>query len=250
MDAGDSLIQFQDVTFGYEPDRSVLRGISFTLDRAQRVGIVGPNGCGKTTLLHLIVGLLRPASGCIRVFGAARSAERDFHEVRRRVGLVFQNPDDQLFCPTVLEDVAFGLMNLGKSRDEARRIAARTLDRLGLSGFEKRITYRLSGGEKRLVALASVLSMNPEVLLLDEPTAGLDEASRSRLLDVLGGLPQAMIFVSHERRFMDHLATDLMRLEDGGLSSDRRKPAAPEIPAPSPAHRPAAGDRRARPQSN
>ena len=141
------------------------------------MALLGPNGCGKTTLLHLIVGLLRPSAGQIEAFGRQRMAEADFHEVRRRVGLLFQDADDQLFCPTVAEDVAFGPLNLGKSRDEVRRIVAGTLDSLGLAGYEHRVTYRLSGGEKRLVALATVLAMQPEVLLLDEPSGGLDDAS-------------------------------------------------------------------------
>ena len=117
------------------------------------MALLGPNGCGKTTLLHLIVGLLRPNAGQIEAFGRRRVAEADFHEVRRRVGLLFQDADDQLFCPTVAEDVAFGPLNLGKSRDEVRRIVAATLDSLGLAGYEHRVTYQLSGGEKRLVAL-------------------------------------------------------------------------------------------------
>jgi cobalt/nickel transport system ATP-binding protein len=218
MVAGDALIQLDSVTFAYSGNHTVLREASLTLQPGRRIGIVGPNGCGKTTLLHLIVGLLKPASGSVTAFGRPREEEADFHEVRRRVGLLFQNSDDQLFCPTVLEDVAFGPLNLGKSRDEAKRIASDTLDRLGLSGFEGRITYKLSGGEKRLVALATVLAMDPEVLLLDEPAAGLDEEATVRLLEVLRALPQAMIFASHEPNFLAALATDILRLNHGQLA--------------------------------
>ena len=153
------LICFRDVDFAYQADRPVLRGCSFSLSLGERIALSGPNGSGKTTLLHLIVGLLRPVGGTVEAFGKIRRQEQDFHEVRRRAGLLFQQPDDQLFCPTVIEDVAFGPLNLGNSRAEARTVAEETLDHLGLSGFGPRITYELSGGEKRLVTLACVLAM-------------------------------------------------------------------------------------------
>ncbi len=190
-------------------------GCSFQIEQGERVGLVGANGSGKTTLLHLIVGLLRPESGRIEAFGSARRREADFHEVRRRAGLLFQDADDQLFCPTVAEDVAFGPLNLGKTQREARAIVAQTLDSLGLAGYEERITYRLSGGEKRLVALATVLAMQPDVLLLDEPTAGLDEHYTDRIADIFVGLPQAMLIISHDRQFLDSTATRLLRLSSG-----------------------------------
>ena len=173
----DALVEMQDVKFSYGPDRPVLDGCSFRLETGQRLALLGPNGSGKTTLLHLVVGLLRPAAGRIEAFGKVRREEADFHEVRRRAGLLFQEADDQLFCPSVAEDVAFGPLNLGKPRDEVRRIVTHTLQSLGLHDYEHRITYRLSGGEKRLVALATVLAMQPDVLLLDEPTSELDEAA-------------------------------------------------------------------------
>ena len=208
------LIEFRDVDFAYGPGRPVLSGCNFSLRPGERVALLGPNGCGKTTLLHLIVGLLRPNAGQIEAFGR-RVVEADFHEVRRRVGLLFQDADDQLFCPTVAEDVAFGPLNLGKPRDEVRRIVAGTLDSLGLAGYEHRITYRLSGGEKRLVALATVLAMQPDVLLLDEPSGGLDDAATERLVGVLARLPQAMIVVSHDRAFWEAVTTSVAELREG-----------------------------------
>lgn len=217
----ESLVLLDDVSFGYDPQRLVLNRCCLRLDREERVGLLGSNGSGKSTLLKLIVGLFRPTQGRIEVFGQPRQRERDFHEVRRRVGFLFQDSDDQLFCPTVAEDVAFGPLNIGKTRDEAWRIVAETLEALGLSGFEQRITYKLSGGEKRMVALASVLSMNPEVLLLDEPTAGLDETAAQRVLDVLAGLPQTMLIATHDDRFLDTLATRSLRLADGRFLPDR-----------------------------
>jgi cobalt/nickel transport system ATP-binding protein len=187
------------------------------LHPGQRLALLGSNGSGKTTLLHLIVGLLQPAAGRIEVLGQLRRKEADFHEVRRRVGLLFQDADDQLFCPTVAEDVAFGPLNLGKPRDEVRSIVRHTLERLSLGGYEHRITYRLSGGEKRLVALATVLAMQPEVLLLDEPAGGLDEAARQRLRSVLATLPQAMLIVSHDRTFWEPIANGVLRLDAGRI---------------------------------
>ncbi len=212
----ESLIQFVNVTFSYTTEKPLLSGLSFDLFPDERVGIMGPTGSGKTTFLHLVVGLLKPTSGTIRAFGKARQEERDFYEVRVRAGLVFQDSDDQLFCPTVLEDVAFGPLNLGKSPEEARTIAVETLYSLGLEGFEDRITYKLSYGEKRLVSLATVLAMHPDVLLLDEPTNGLDEDSKKRLSTLLCSLSQAMIIVSHEQEFMNTLATRIVRMSSGG----------------------------------
>ena len=213
----DGLIVFRDVDYAYGPELPVLRQCNFRLQAADRLAVVGPNGSGKTTLLHLIVGLLRPARGEIEIFGKPRREEADFHEVRRRVGLLFQEADDQLFCPTVLEDVAFGPLNLGHDRSTVRRIATQTLEELGLSGNEHRITYKLSSGEKRLVALAAVLAMQPEVLLLDEPTAGLDETSRRRLLEILQNLPQTMLVVSHDHKFREALAKRTLFLQEGRL---------------------------------
>jgi len=213
----EALVRLDGVSFAYSPDRPVLCGCDFELRAGQRIALVGPNGSGKTTLLAIIVGLLRPTSGVVEVLGKPRRREADFYEVRRHVGLLFQHADDQLFCPTVAEDVAFGPLNLGLPRPQVRDLVARTLQSLGLAGYERRITYKLSGGEKRLVALATVLAMQPQVLLLDEPTAGLDEASVRRIESILLGLPQAMVLVSHDRKFLQPLATHWLRLEQGRL---------------------------------
>ena len=187
----------------------------------ERVCLAGGNGAGKTTLMHIMVGLLRPFTGQIVAFDRERKEEADFREVRARAGLLFQDPDDQLFCPTVAEDVAFGPLNLGKKPDEAMKIVERTLAALDLSGFEDRITHKLSGGEKRLVTLATVLAMEPDVLLLDEPTNALDERAHQRLVEILLALPQAMVIVSHDRQFRERLATREVAL-DGGLIDDGR----------------------------
>jgi len=215
MGVNDTLLRLRAIGFAYPAGAPVLEGLDFDLRAGERVGLVGANGSGKTTLLHLVVGLLRPTAGEIEAFGSVRRREPDFIEVRRRAGLLFQEPEDQLFCPTVAEDVAFGPLNLGLKRDEVRCRVSETLGRVGLAGFERRVTYHLSGGERRLVALATVLAMQPELLLLDEPTAELDQSSTERLISVLDDLPQAMLIVSHDREFRVRLARRAVKLESG-----------------------------------
>ncbi len=213
----EMLIRMERIRFAYEAERPVLADVDLALRAGERVGLRGANGAGKSTLLHLIVGLLTPAAGRLEVLGRVREREADFEEVRARVGLLFQDPDDQLFCPTVVEDVAFGPLNLGRSRDQARVTAARTLASLGLAGYEERITHHLSLGEKRLVSLAAVLAMEPAVLLLDEPTSGLDPDAEARVVEVIDGLSQAMVVVSHERGVLDRLASRTLCLDGGRL---------------------------------
>jgi len=210
------LFSLRDVSFGFA-NRSVLKHVNFDLCARERVALTGANGAGKTTLLHLLVGLIRPSTGDILAYGQTCRNERDFRAVRLRTGLLFQDPDDQLFCPTVLEDLAFGPLNQGKTEQEALAICERTLATLGLEGFAHRVTHKLSGGEKRLVSLATVLAMQPDVLLLDEPTNGLDEKTERRLIEHLEALPQAMLFVSHDRRFIERLAKRAILLQDGRL---------------------------------
>ena len=210
-----SLIELSEIHFAYPGCPSVLKGASLCLDAKERVCVVGHNGAGKSTLLHIVVGLLRPSRGRVVAFGRERRVEADFLEVRRLAGLVFQDPDDQLFCPTVAEDVAFGPLNLGKSKDEAMEIVDRVLSALDLAGFKDRITHKLSGGEKRLVTLAAVLAMEPKVLLLDEPTNALDENNEARLIEILLSLPQAMIVVSHDAQFRARIGSRAVRLVDG-----------------------------------
>lgn len=214
------LFHLDRVSFAYDGTHRVLDGASFQLHAGERVALIGANGAGKTTLFHLMVGLELPLAGTVSAFGAPRRGERDFKAVRARAGILFQDSDDQLFCPTVAEDVAFGPLNLGKSPAEARAIVADTLTALGLQGFEQRITHKLSGGQKRLVALATVLAMHPDVLLLDEPTTGLDEDTAERLTGILLGLSQAMVVISHDRAFLDRIATRRVRLAQGRLHAE------------------------------
>lgn len=216
----DTIIQLSKICFSYPGRSPVLNDLEFSLRRGERIGWVAPNGSGKTTLFHIIMGLQPPDDGRIEIFGRQVKEEKDFVEVRRRIGLLFQDADDQLFSPTVLEDVAFGPLNMGKSPEEAIAISKYTLDRLGLKDFEERVTFKLSGGEKRLVALATVLAMEPEVLLLDEPTSGLDEKTKERLKEVLKTLDLSYILISHEFDFMADVVTAYQTLQDGKLIED------------------------------
>ena len=217
MGVKEAAIRLRGLSFSYNSDRPVLDRLDLELARGERLGVIGHNGSGKTTLLHLIVGLLAPSAGEIGVFGKARVSEADFLDVRTRVGLLFQDSEDQLFSPTVGEDVAFGPLNLGRGKEEATRIASEKLAAVGLAGFEERISYRLSTGEKRLVSLAGVLAMEPDVLLLDEPSAGLDEDAEARILEILGALQMGMIVISHDRDFLRGLCSRVVRLQGGKI---------------------------------
>ena len=198
--------------------RLVLDGVSLTLRAGERLALTGANGAGKTTLLRTLVGFERPCGGRLVAFGAERRRERDFHAVRAQAGLLFQESDDQLFAPTVVEDVAFGPLNLGLSSRAAVERAEETLEQLGLAALSRRLTHRLSGGEKRLVALAGVLAMRPRALLLDEPTNALDAHHMHRLTTILAGLDVAMVVVSHDFRLLERLATRVALLADGRLA--------------------------------
>ncbi|MDZ7582572.1 MAG: ABC transporter ATP-binding protein [Deltaproteobacteria bacterium] len=214
------IIKLDRITFSYPGASPVLKDLDFSLFEKDRIGLIAPNGSGKTTLFHIIMGLLKPTAGHIEIFGQPVAGEKDFVAVRRRIGLLFQDSDDQLFSPTVLEDVAFGPLNLGKSKQEAIAISRKTLAFLGLDGFEDRITIRLSGGEKRLVSMATVLAMEPQAMLLDEPSAGLDEATKIRLIDILKNLDISYVIVSHEFDFLTQITDTIYTLQNGRIEVD------------------------------
>ena len=197
--------------------RPVFDDVDMSIGAGERVALLGRNGAGKSTFLRCIMGLHRPSSGVIRILGKTCVTEQDFQSVRGLVGLVFEDSDDQLFCPTVIEDVMFGPINLGHSPALARSMAERTLESLDLSNLADRVTHELSGGRKRLVALATVLAMDPELLLLDEPTNGLDAEAAEQLVQHLEKLPQSLLLVSHDSRFIDRLCDRALVLEAGSL---------------------------------
>lgn len=212
------IINLEGICFKYPgTSENAIDDLNLKIYRQDRIGLMGPNGSGKTSLFHIIMGLLKPNAGNIKIFGKPVITEKDFRKVRNRIGLLFQDADDQLFSPTVLEDVAFGPLNLGKTPDQAKKIAIDTLYELGLDGFEHRVTYKLSGGEKRLVSLATVLAMKPEVLLLDEPSNGLDEKTKARLIDVLSHLDLSYILISHESDFLYGLTDSIYTMKNGKI---------------------------------
>lgn len=210
------LLALNDVTV-LRDGEAVLRHASLSLGAGERLAIVGPNGAGKTTLLRTLVGLERQVQGRVRLFGAECRKEAAFRTVRPRIGYLFQDSDDQLFCPTVIEDVAFGPLNTGCTQQEAVRRAEEVLEQLGIGPLGPRLSHRLSGGEKRLVCLAGLLAMKPDVLMLDEPTNGIDAANGVRLRAALRGFPGAMLLVSHDDGFIAELATRAMAIDNGTL---------------------------------
>lgn len=224
LPADKTLVELTSISFAYQGRPPVLRDASLRLGAGEKLGLVGDNGSGKTTILHLIMGLLRPLAGRVTLFGRAMQAEADFAPLRGRIGLLFQNADDQLFSPTVLEDVAFGPLNQGKSPARAEEIARRTLARLGIEELAGRVAHQLSGGQKKMAALAAVLAMEPEVLLLDEPTAGLDFPARQRLLALLRDIDLTMLLISHEYDFLAEVTQNVLVLRDGVVIAEAAAP--------------------------
>lgn len=211
------MLKLNKVSYTYpQHTKPILHKLSFSITD-KRIGIIGPNGSGKTTLLHLLVGILTPTEGELLHHDKVVTSKEDLRNLRKDVGFLFQSSDDQLFSPTVIEDVAFGPLNLGYSPKKAKEIAVATLERIGLNGFEDRITHRLSGGEKKLVALATILSMEPKVLLLDEPTNNLDPETTSRLIEILDTLDLHEVIISHDWDFLSHTTSVLYELKHGHI---------------------------------
>ena len=208
-----ALFSFEQLSFAYPQGPELLQDTSFSFQASEKIGFHGPNGCGKSSFFLLVTGLLKPKSGHIRFHDRIISKEKEFRALRREVGLVLQNADDQLFHATVLEDLAFGPLNLGLSPAEAKKRAEATLEQLGLSNLRDRLTHQLSGGEKRLIALASILAMQPRVLLLDEPTNDLDPVHKKKLMQILHELQAGWIIISHDFDFLRDTCTGFMSIE-------------------------------------
>ncbi|MHB1006771.1 MAG: energy-coupling factor ABC transporter ATP-binding protein [Chloroflexota bacterium] len=212
--AEDLIYELAGVGYDYGEGIQALRGVDLTVHAGERVAILGANGSGKSTLLKIMDGLYFASSGTVRAFGVPlderRLADDTFaFAFRRRVGLVFQDADVQLFSASVREEVAFGPLQLGLSQGEVKERVREVLALLGIEGLADRPPYRLSGGEKRKVCLASVLSIRPEVLLLDEPTAGLDPRSRCVLVEFIGRLHEAghtVVTATHDLDILDDIA--------------------------------------------
>ena len=215
-------LEVANLSFHYPDGSAALQAVSFVVAAGESVAVLGPNGAGKSTLLLHLNGLLpesRPHDGAVRV-GGQPVVRANLPEVRRQVGLLFQDPDDQLFCPTVFEDVAFGPRQLALTEEQVRQRVEEALTRVGLVGFESRLPHHLSQGEKRRVCLAGVLACQSSILVLDEPTSGLDPRGRRELKALLRQLPITKIIATHDLELAAELCPRTLLLDGGRLVAD------------------------------
>ncbi len=213
------IVSMQDVHFAYPDGRTALSGVNFTIHHGESVGLVGANGAGKSTILLHLAGVLLPQKGEVRV-GDCPVTKDTLREVRRHVGLVFQDPDDQLFMPTVGQDVAFGPLNQHLPKPEVERRVSEALGRVGATHLMDRPAHRLSGGERRAAALATVLALAPDILLLDEPSASLDPASRRRVIGYLRSFEHTRIIASHDLDLVLDVCQRTLVLAEGRVVAD------------------------------
>jgi cobalt/nickel transport system ATP-binding protein len=218
-------VEFRHVSFHFDGASPALVDVSFRVAAGERVALIGPNGAGKSTLLLHLAGILPDGEGGghgegeVVVFGTVVHPDT-VQEARLRVGLLFQDPDDQLFCPSVGEDVAFGPKQLGVKGDALRDRVARALSRVGLAGFEERLPHRLSGGEKKRVGLAGLLAYEPKILAFDEPTSGLDPRARRQLITVLAHLEATQILATHDLALAAETCSRTIVLDGGAIVAD------------------------------
>ncbi|GAA1290786.1 putative ABC transporter ATP-binding protein [Planotetraspora silvatica] len=212
-------LQVSGLAYAYPDGTQALFGVDLTITRGERVALLGPNGAGKTTLVMHLNGILTAGHGTVEVAGLLVRADT-LREIRRRVGLVFQDPDDQLFMPTVREDVAFGPANLGVRGAELERRVADALDRVGMLEAADRPPHHLSFGQRRRVAVATVLAMEPEILVLDEPSSNLDPASRRELAQILKNLDVTVLMVTHDLPYALELCERSLILSRGVIAAD------------------------------
>jgi cobalt/nickel transport system ATP-binding protein len=215
------ILETREVVYSYGDGTTALKDVSISLEEGRKIALVGPNGAGKSTLMMMFNGILRPTSGEVCFRGRSlRYDSAHLREIRRKVGMVFQNSDDQIFAPTVYQDVAFGPVNLGFPEDKVKKYAGYALQYVGLSGYERRPPHHLSGGEKKRVAIAGILAMEPEVMILDEPTSNLDPASSEEIMDMLDELNcggKTMIISTHDVDLAYRWADEVILMEDGGV---------------------------------
>ena len=213
------LIEVRTLSFSYPDGHTALRDVSLTIHAGEKVALVGPNGAGKSTLMLHLNGILRPTAGAVRITGL-EVRDENLGRVRGAVGLVFQDPDDQLFSPTVFDDVAFGPIYQGLPAAEVQRRVQVALDAVRMGHMARRVSHHLSTGEKKRIAIATVLSMSPAVLVLDEPSAGLDPRARRGLIGLLRDLPQAMLVATHDLRMVQELLPRTVVMDEGGVVAD------------------------------
>jgi cobalt/nickel transport system ATP-binding protein len=213
-----NVLRVQDLHFSYHDGHQALRGVSFEMCPGDKVALVGPNGAGKSTLMLHLNGILL-GNGEVTV-GSARLTRDNLPVIRSMVGLVFQNPDDQLFSPTVFEDVAFGPLHMGLPKDEVAKRVESALSDVRMSGYRDRMSHHLSVGEKKRIAIATVLSMNPQILVLDEPSAGLDPRARRTLINLLRELPITMLVSTHDMKLVEELFPRTIVMDEGLIVAD------------------------------
>src|SRR5512145_3349970 len=213
-----TVLQVRDLHFSYHDGLSALRGVSFQMCEGDKVALVGPNGAGKSTLMLHLNGIL-DGRGEIEV-GGVRLTRDNLPVIRAMVGLVFQNPDDQLFSPTVFEDVAFGPLHMGLPEAEVIARVDSALEAVRMSAYRERLSHHLSVGEKKRIAIATVLSMRPQILVLDEPTAGLDPRARRGLINLLRELPITMLVSTHDLRMVRELFPRMVIMDEGKIVAD------------------------------
>ncbi len=213
-------IELEDLFYSYPDGHQALQGITLRVETGERVAILGPNGAGKSTLCLHLNGILEATFGTVSVCGLPVAGADSVKEVRRRVGVVFQDPDDMLFMPTVEADVAFGPSNLGLSKDEVSARVERALGEVGMGGMGGRSPHHLSFGQKKRAATAAVLSMNPEVLVLDEPSSSLDPRGRREFGELLAGLDQTILMTTHDLPYAHELCERAVILDGGRIVAD------------------------------
>ena len=216
---GPAPVSIRDLTVSYSDGTTALKGVSLEIGAGEKVALIGANGAGKTSLFLSLVGVLRPDRGAILI-GDVPVDKDHLLTVRRKVGLVFQNPDDQLFMPRIYDDVAFGPRNFGHTEDEVREKVEAVLGTLGVPHLLSRSSLRLSGGEKRICAIATVLVMRPRVMLFDEPAAFLDMRAKARFMEILKGLDQTRIIATHDPALAEAVSDRAIVLEDGSVTDD------------------------------
>lgn len=213
------MMEIEDLTLVYPDGTQAVCNLNLKLKDGESVALVGANGAGKTTMLLSLVGIIHPTTGQITVDGVKMSRDT-VEKIRTLVGLVFQNPDDQLFMPVIREDVAFGPRNFGKSREETEKIVTKTLSRLGIAHLADKSPMKMSGGEKRMAAIATVLAMEPKIMLFDEPTAFLDPKARRNLINVLHSLPQTKLIATHDLPFACETCSRVIVMQNGRIAAD------------------------------